>query len=1417
MQCIPLLSEINVKKLAVLVSCRGLKYLLLSRFKLLCLAILWLPLSIAGSVAAADEKLLFVSGMHSNKAKLQLLQAAAEPKGLTIDHQAARALGDLVESQKLFAAYDLVIFYGVSNRETEKVFARYTPIVETVDSKFLAINGLPQTSLHKGIDSQQAQALHDYYANGGAANMAAMADFLNYRIFANSDRPVAAPIIYPQRGIYHPDYPGKIFTDLSSYLSWRQWPAGQSAATEKSGSAVVGILLNRMSIESADSLLIDQTIAQLEARGARVVPFFFSGGFSADAEDKSYLPLLQRDGKTLIDMVINFRSIHWAAQRKREFEQLAVPVMQALTYYHGDQQHWQQSSQGITPNMAPFQLVLPEAAGVIDPTIVAAINQATEATEVIDYQLDHLLDRALKLAALKRKANADKKLTVMVWGDSDVGASFLNIPTSLASISRRLNAEGYQMSAVEYHYFTERIDRILTPFYRSYELDALLSDDLAELMPVADYLAWFELLPQAVRQPIVDYWGQPKDNFMVVEREHQGRQQPHFVLPRMRLGNMLVMRQPPRSDSADDEKSMYHKGSIPMNHYYLAAYFYARQYWGSDAIVHLGTHGSQEYLSGKERGLSRYDQGNLAVGDTPIVYPFIVDDVGEAMQTKRRGSATVVAHMTPPFAAAGLQGDVADIHELMHQYKSMDEGGVKRKTGQQIVSDCLAKNLCKDIAWDEKQIAADFDGFMAVLHDYLVDLASQNQPLGLHSFGELPEQDLIVSTLVQMLGSDFVQRAAQLERDWPVDESGQDHRDDYLQGHQQDHHQDHHQDHQHDHAHVEQQDEQKQHFDQHVMQQNGDSLRDLLGFKTVEKFVLNAADTSDLDKILQQDIERGRDFYRRFTGIKELDHLVAALAGQYIPVKNGGDPVRNPDALATGYNLYGFDPARVPTRAAFEQGKELTEQLIADYYAKHGRYPDKLAFSLWSMETMRHYGVLESQALYAMGMKPLWSKDGRVIGSEIIPAAELKRPRVDVVLSATGLYRDAFPNVMQWLAMAVDKVATLKEENNSIWHNAQRIEKELLTEGVEAAEAQYLSTVRLFSNESGNYGSGLGGSVVASDSWEQDDKLADLYLSRMGFFYGADNSRWGQKAGAGVDLYRKQLSGTDMALFSRSSNVYGMLASDDPFQYFGGLALAVRNIDGQSPEMYISNLRDAGKAKAENAATFLAKELRTRSLHKRWLSEMKKEGYIGAVTMAGNISNFFGWQVVDPNLVRQDQWQALYEVYIEDKHQLALDEWFEAVDPKAQAQILERMLEAVRKDYWQADEVTLQSMIERYQTLVNRHDLAVSNDKLREFVNQRATGFGLALPAAEVPALDLSAPPLPEQTPAQASTQAAASETVTGQKLDRVEPQESEPQDRSLLFVSLWVCLFFVLLGICRQAGWFCWPRSALLYVSARS
>lgn len=1326
-------------------------YLFQNQNVLMRLALILLMALCVQPSTAKENKVLFVSSSHSNKAKVSLLKEKARPYGVRVEQKTEKSLGDLSEAVLLFNQYDLVVLDAASARESEKTYQKYAGVISGLDNKLLAINWLKAGQFRKGLNKQQAKMLHQYYANGGQKNFSRMVDYIRLKVLSDSNANVPVPIIYPLQGFYHPDYQDVVIPSLKKYLAFR----GVSNPQQP----VVVVMMSRQKIESAQTGLIDETIKLLEQKNVLAVPLFFQ--ISPQAAD--YTKLLRHGDKFLVDLIINFRMIHWANKRKQDFEKLGVPVLQALTYLDGDQQHWEESSQGISPGMTAFTLVLPETSGVIDPVIVAALDREAGRSDAIGYQLEYLIDKAVNVVALKQKPNQEKKLTVMVWGDRDVGASFLNVAESLRSISHHLHGEQYSVDDVDSDFFTDRVDRILSPFYRDYELDELIEDDLAELMPVKDYLRWFNSLPEKVSKPINEYWGDANDNFMVVNRDGLSQ----FVIPRIRNGNMLVMRQPPRADDKDEDKRIYHKGTVPMNHYYLAAYYYTRKFWNSDAIIHLGTHGSQEYLAGKERGLSRFDESNLAVGDTPVIYPYIVDDVGEAMQSKRRGSATMVSHMMPPFAAAGLQSDLADLHELMHQYKALDQGGVKQRTAEQIVQECIETNICADLGWESEKIEQDFDGFLSSLHDYMEELARQNQPLGLHSFGELSEQPLLISTLVQMLGRDFIDHVAPFEAKFYA------HSDDHDHSHS-------HGDeggHSHDHdllAHPDSNDVHQHYVDE--------DLESSPGFKAVRDFVVEGKKIpKSMNDALRAHIETAQAHYRNLRGIRELESLTDALAGRYIPAKTGGDPIRHPESLPTGLNLYGFDPSRLPTKAAYEQGKELVEQLIADYYQKHGRYPGKLAFSLWSIEAMRHYGVLESQAMYAMGVEPVWSDDGRVIDTRIIPASELKRPRVDIVLSATGLYRDAFPNVMLRLASAIKQIAELKEANNSLWDNSQRVKEQLIAEGIEEQEAEYLSSVRIFSSSSGQYGSGVDDATFASDTWETDAKIADNYLHKMGSFFGSDNSRWGERI-EGLDLYGKQLSGTDVALFARSSNIYGMLSTDDPFEYFGALSLAVRNLDGKSPEMLVSNLRDPKNTKLETSASFLAKELRTRVFHKRWIQEMQKEGYSGAVAMAARLDNFWGWQVVDPGTVRADQWQEFFEVYIEDKLELKLDEWFEEVNPKSQANMIERMFEAVRKDYWQADAAVQQKLIERYMELVNQYDLLVDNEKLREFVELKGAGFGLEVVLPSMPTPNIQSQP------------------IEGQRLNKVEAQALEWHWNNRLIFALVLALMLIVAGAWRQS-----------------
>ena len=362
---------------------------------------------------------------------------------------------------------------------------------------------------------------------------------------------------------------------------------------------------------------------------------------------------------------------------------------------------------------------------------------------------------------------------------------------------------------------------------------------------------------------------------------------------------------------------------------------------------------------------------------------------------------------------------------------------------------------------------------------------------------------------------------------------------------------------------------------------------------------------------------------------------------------------------------------------------------------------------------------------------------------------------------------------MRQLAKAAQLAAQVSEADNPVAAHTREIAAALARAGVPEEQRLTAAQTRIFSSESGRYGTGLDDAALATDTWkgkaEGDKKLADLYLSRMQFAYGPDESQWGH-ADAKINLYAEALRGTEGAVLSRSSNLYGMLTTDDPFQYLGGLSLAVRRLDGKAPELYISNLREAGNGvggKVEGAAGFLAKELATRNFHPGYIQGLMAEGYSGTLQVLDAVNNFWGWQAVAREVVRDDQWQEFVDVYVRDKHKLGLKDWFEKENPHALAQTIERMLESARKGYWKADAATLKELKERWRELSAAHDVRTDNAKFDAFV---APGFGLQQKAAAkhapaAPTAPAAVPPQPEAPP-----------PVRGMQLAKVEPPAAPPQ-----------------------------------------
>lgn len=1338
---------------------------------LLALALLaLLALALLSAAPAHAATVRIVTSAPVAPGKFVGLARAAAPLGLAIDARYVEKLGQ-DPGPGYWDGVDLVLIDAPRAHLVDFVRGKLGRALATLEGRPHLWLSAAAARPGGGLDPAFAQQLHAYYLNGGPANVGVLAQALARYLSGSDWRALPPPQVFPNAAVYHPAWPGTVFGSAAEFLAWK----GVSADARP---PVVAIAFHQQSLASEQMALVDALVQRIEAAGALAMPVY------APVMDKMALPrLLSVDGRLVADALVNTQITLNPEGRREELQAMGIPVVQAMAYRRGDARQWREDPQGIHRNDVPFYLAQAEYTGITDIQIAAATRQADEQQEAIPEQVDALAQKAVRLVRLQRKPNADKRVAVFFWnypaGEKNLSASFMNLPRSLIATLAALQGAGYRTETREEVPLTAALQRLLAPAYRPPQNQAvlreLLQDGLADRLPVSRYRAWLASLPPSVQAALQQRWGDPARSTMVLADGGE----PFFVVPRLQLGQVTLLPQPGRGERGEDrEKALYHATDAVPPHHYLATYLWAREAFAADALVHFGTHGTQEWLPGKERGLSVHDWPMLAVGDVPVAYPYIVDNIGEATQAKRRGRAVILSHQTPPLVPAGLHETLTRIHDLLHQWLAQDEGGVKTQLRAQFVGEVKAARIHLDMGWDEARMARDFAGFVSAAHDHLHELALTAQPLGLHTFGRGSDEHWRVATVLMMLGKGFWEGVKD-----PAD--AREEADELLIA---------------DHA----------------------RLAATKPYRLLAAHLQSGAGIPHLDAAMRERLAQARRWYDDLGAKGELRALLATLDGRYIPTSYGGDPIKNPDALPTGRNLYGFDPSRVPTRAAWEAGKLALDELLAAQRAQSGRTPRKITFTLWSVETMRHFGLLEAQALWALGVEPQWDAGGRVVGVKLIPRAQLGRPRVDVVLSATGLYRDHFPNAMKQLADAVLLAARAGDEaDNPVAANAERIARNLMQGGVPEPQARAAGATRIFASASGRYGTGLDEAALATDTWksqaEGDRKLAELYLSRMQYAYGPDESQWGRAGVAGaprLNLYAEHLRGTEAAVLARSSNLYGMLTTDDPFQYLGGIGLAVRHLDGRAPALYISNLRGAGAGRVEGAATFLAKELATRNFHPGYIKGLMAEGYAGTLQVLDGINNFAGWQSVAREIVRDDQWQDFMDVYVRDKHALGLKAWFEQHNPHALAQSIERMLEAARQGQWKADAKSVAELKARWRELAARHDVKTANEAFKAFV---APGFGLqqasaaptaaqaparaALPPAATPPAQLTTPPPPAPT---------TPPPVQGLKLERVLPVAPAARDVVLTLAAL------LTLALAASGGaWRGWrqaprPRSAL-------
>ena len=887
---------------------------------------------------------------------------------------------------------------------------------------------------------------------------------------------------------------------------------------------------------------------------------------------------------------------------------LGVPVVQAIAATQ-PASAWQDSASGLTPLDVAMAVAIPEFDGRI-VTVPFSFKETVDdgdelGAPVTAYRTQ--LDRvarvagiAVRLASLRHAPPHERHVAVVLSAyptkRSRIGnAVALDTPASVIGLLHSLRDAGYRVDRIPTDgdaLMAELIDAF------SYEKESLTTAQLQRApgrWPATEYNEWFATLPADVQHEMVAAWGEPPGRVYV----HDGA----LAFPGLDLGGVLVTVQPPRG-FGEDPIAVYHSPDLPPTHHYLAFYRWLDDGWGAHAVVHAGKHGTLEWLPGKGVGLSSSCYPDIALGDLPLVYPFVVNDPGEGTQAKRRAHAVVIDHLLPPMTRAESYDDLAKLESLLDEYAqvaSLDPAklpAIRAKVWELLVQ----AELHRDLGVDQAPEGDDFDDLLLHVDGYLCELKDARIRGGLHTLGVAPageaELDLVLAMTRLPQGS-----VPALRR--PTD----------------------------------------------------GTLHDTDEAEAEARAALAAVQADgwryDGDHpTLRWVCERLVPALRRTTD--ELDNTLTALDGRFVPSGPSGAPTRGmAHVLPTGRNFYSVDPKALPSQLAWEVGCRLADALLRRHLDEEGAYPQSVGLVVWGTAAMRTAGDDVAEALALLGVRPVWAEEsGRVTGLELIPDAELGRPRIDVTLRISGFFRDAFPHLIQLLDDAF-KLAGFDDDP------------------------------RIFGAKPGAYGSGIL-PLLESREWDDDADLAAVYETWSGYSYG--------RSGMGVpalDAMRRRFAAIDVAVKNQDNREHDIFDSDDYLQDHGGMIATIRALrGGVEPKAWFGDSADPAQPKVRSLAEEAARVVRTRVLNPKWIGAMQQHGYKGAFELAATVDYLFGYDAT-AHVVEDWMYERVTDAYVGDPE---VRKFLERSNPWALRSMAERLLEANERGLWDASDSAMATL-----------------------------------------------------------------------------------------------------------------------------
>ncbi|MBY4130365.1 cobaltochelatase subunit CobN [Rhodococcus fascians] len=1088
------------------------------------------------------------------------------------------------------------------------------------------------------VPANVAAQAHNYLAEGGSDNLRQLYNFLSDTVLLTG------------HGF---DAPRHLPT----------WGHLDRVSAPRSDGPTVAILYYRAQHLAGNTTYIDALAAAVENAGATALPIYCASLRTAEPDlletlksaDALIVTVLAAGGTKPAGASAGGDDEAWDVA---ELAALDVPILQGLCLT-SSRATWSENDDGLSPLDVATQVAVPEFDGrlITVPFSFKEIDDDGLTTYVPDHErAARVAGIAVRHARLRHIPAADRRIALMFSAyptkHARIGnAVGLDTPASAIALMTDMRSAGYDLGPLD--------GPDAVPGLAARDGDALihaliarggqdpnwLTDTALEGNPIrisaARYRTWFEQLPADLRDGVIEHWG-PAPGELYVDRSADPDGE--IVIAAMQFGNVVIMVQPPRG-FGEKPVAIYHDPDLPPSHHYLAAYRWisateADGGFGADAMVHLGKHGNLEWLPGKTLGMSASCGTDAALGDLPLIYPFLVNDPGEGTQAKRRAHATLVDHLIPPMARAESYGDISRLEQLLDEHANISALDPAKLPAirQQIWTLMTAAQMHKDLGLDERPDEEVFDDMLLNVDGWLCEIKDVQIRDGLHILGQEPVGDAEVELVLAMLRARQMwggeQTVPGLREALGLSEDGDEERTrvDSIEAV----------------AHGLVAAMQATGWNpgeaERVAGEHGDVVAEILKFAAAE-VVPRLRGTS-----------------------REIEQVLHALDGGFIAAGPSGSPLRGLiNVLPTGRNFYSVDPKAVPSKLAWETGQAMAESLLARYRQDHGEWPKSVGLSVWGTSAMRTSGDDIAEVFALLGVSPVWDEASRrVTRLEVIDLAELGRPRIDVTVRISGFFRDAFPHVLALLDDAVRMVAALDEkpEQNYVRAHAQA---DLAEHGDERR-----STTRIFGSKPGTYGAGLL-QLIDSKTWRSDDDLAQVYTTWGGFAYGR-----GLDGVPASDDMRSAYKRIAVAAKNTDTREHDIADSDDYFQYHGGMVATVRALTGKSPEAYIGDSTRPESVRTRTLSEETARVFRARVVNPKWLEAMRRHGYKGAFEMAATVDYLFGYDATT-GVVQDWMYEKLAETYVLDEQN---QKFMQQSNPWALHGIAERLLEAVERTMW---------------------------------------------------------------------------------------------------------------------------------------